>query len=79
MMAMMQLAQESVDRHTSQERDISAVTVGLSASAYAVARQEIALLRKRLLALSEQDTQVDKVYQCNFQLFPLSQTLQDTP
>lgn len=79
MVAMMQLAQESVDRHKAQERDISTVTVGLSASAYAVARQEIALLRKRLLALSEQDTQVDKVYQCNFQLFPLSQSLQDTP
>jgi len=33
-------------------------------------------LRKRLLALSERDAARDRVYQCNFQVFPLSRTLE---
>jgi uncharacterized protein (TIGR02147 family) len=75
--AMMNLAIESVDRHKAEERDLSSVTVGLSETALAIARQEVALLRKRLLALSEQVAKPDKIYQCNFQIFPLTQSLRE--
>jgi uncharacterized protein (TIGR02147 family) len=75
--AMMDLAIESVDRHKAEQRDLSSVTVGLSETALSIARQEVALLRKRLLALSEQVAKPDKIYQCNFQIFPLTQSLRD--
>ncbi len=72
MVSMMKLAMESVDRHEASQRDISAVTVGLSSESLKTARMEIAALRQKLLALSEQDKKTDIVYQCNIQLFPLS-------
>ncbi len=73
--SMMKLAMESVDRHEKSQRDISSVTVGLSEQSLDVAREEIAELRKKLLALSEHDGCPQAVYQCNVQLFPLTQIL----
>jgi uncharacterized protein (TIGR02147 family) len=71
--SMMKLAIESVDRHGINERDISAVTLNLSEESMKIAKTEIAALRKKLLAISEHDKNQDTVYQCNFQIFPLSQ------
>jgi uncharacterized protein (TIGR02147 family) len=72
--SMMRLAIESVDRHEAWQRDISSVTIALSQRGWEIARQEVALLRKRLLVLSEQDSDPEKIYQCNFQLFPLTKS-----
>jgi hypothetical protein len=33
---------------------------------------EIAAMRQRILELSENDPEADRVYQCNLQLFPVS-------
>lgn len=77
MTSMMKLAQESIDRHDKEIRDISAVTVGLSYNSWMIAKNEIACLRNKLLALSEQDRRHAAVYQCNFQLFPLTQIQKD--
>lgn len=73
MTSMMKLAQESIDRHDKEKRDISSVTIGLSAESWMTAKNEIAYLRNKLLALSEKDKKHAAVYQCNIQLFPLSQ------
>lgn len=70
--AMMQLATQAIDRFTVEQRDSSTLTMTLSVESFAKARQEIADLRKRLLALAQQDNDVDRVYQFNFQLFPLT-------
>lgn len=72
--SMMKLAMESVDRHDVEVRDISSVTVNLSEDSFEYAKAEIDALRKKLLALSEKDVKSFTVYQCNFQLFPLSQS-----
>lgn len=73
MSAMIKLALESIDRHEKEIRDISSVTIGLSPESWIIAKNEIACLRNKLLSLSEQDKKHSAVYQCNIQLFPLSQ------
>jgi uncharacterized protein (TIGR02147 family) len=66
------LATEAIDRFSGDVRDSTTLTMTLSAESFAIARREVAELRKRLLALAERDKRVDRVYQFNFQLFPLT-------
>lgn len=68
----MELAIEALDRYSKEERDISALTISLSGEAFAKVKEDIRALRKKMLALTEIDVAPDKVYQCNFQFFPLS-------
>ena len=51
------------------ERNISGVTIAISKETYKEIEQEIDDLRKKILKLAVNDPIVDKVYQCNFQLF----------
>jgi uncharacterized protein (TIGR02147 family) len=76
--SMMKLAIESVDRHDADIRDISAVTINLSQENFHLAKAHIEELRRRLLALAEQDNSDNTVYQCNIQLFPLSRSNKDS-
>lgn len=71
--ANMELAIESLERFSKDERDVSALTISLSDDAFAKVKEEIRALRKRILALTEVDVAPSKVYQCNFQFFPMSQ------
>jgi uncharacterized protein (TIGR02147 family) len=71
--ANMELAIDSMDRYSKEERDVSALTISLSDEAFGKVREEIRSLRKRILAMTEVDTAPSKVYQCNIQFFPLSQ------
>jgi uncharacterized protein (TIGR02147 family) len=71
--ANMELAIESLDRYSKDERDISALTISLSDEAFARVKEEIRALRMRILALADVDVAPSKVYQCNFQFFPMSQ------
>jgi uncharacterized protein (TIGR02147 family) len=68
----MELATLALDRLDKDQRDISALTLALSEEQFAKARDEIKALRKRLLAMSENTRPGDKVYQCNFQMFPVT-------
>jgi uncharacterized protein (TIGR02147 family) len=68
----MELAIEALDRYSKEERDVSALTVSLSDSAFAQVKDDIRALRKKILAMTEVDVAPNKVYQCNFQFFPLS-------
>jgi uncharacterized protein (TIGR02147 family) len=68
----MELAIEALDRYSKEERDISALTISLSEDAFAKVKEDIRALRKKMLALTEIDVAPNKVYQCNFQFFPLS-------
>ncbi len=70
--ATMALASEALDRFSGEVRDSSTLTLTLSEESFRIARREITQLRRRLLALAEKDEEVDRVYQFNFQLFPLS-------
>lgn len=71
--ANMEMAIESLDRYSKDERDISALTISLSEEAFAKVRDEIRALRKRILAMTEVDVAPSKVFQCNIQFFPVSQ------
>ena len=68
----MELGIEALDRYPKEERDISALTLALEPKDFEKAREEIKAVRKRLLALSEKPGLKKKVYQCNFQVFPMT-------
>jgi uncharacterized protein (TIGR02147 family) len=63
----------ALDRMDKDARDISALTLSLSKEGFEKARVEIRALRKRLLDLTEEDIKPEAVYQCNFQMFPITQ------
>jgi uncharacterized protein (TIGR02147 family) len=68
--AALELSMNAIDFFNKEERDISAVLVALSEQSFAIAKEEIARLRKKLLELSEADKHRTTVYQCNIQIFP---------
>lgn len=69
----MQLGLKAIDRFSKEERDISEVYMPLSEKNFKLAKEEIAQLRKKLLVLSENDPEQDRIYQCTVQLFPLTE------
>ena len=60
----------SVDK---KERDISNLTICISEETRKRISAELASMRQKILTLSENDSDADRVYQCNIQLFPVSQ------
>ncbi|NLG15967.1 MAG: TIGR02147 family protein [Fibrobacter sp.] len=68
----LELASKSVEKHTRDIRDISTLTVGISSSGFDQIRQEIAAFRRRLVEIVKADNPSDRVYQINFQMFPVS-------
>lgn len=73
----LQLASEAIDRFPRPERDISTLTVSVNQEGVDRISKEIAECRKRILDLISQYSEVDKVYQVNFQSFPLSKSAKD--
>jgi uncharacterized protein (TIGR02147 family) len=73
---MMKLASLALDKHSKEDRDFSSLTLSLSPEGLKNAGKEIAQLRKRLLLISEKDRLQNRVYQCVFQLFPVSKILE---
>jgi len=65
---------ETVPRH---ERDISSIVAGLSEKGFEVFKEEIEKVRTRLLQLAEKDTDAQRVYHVNFQIFPTSENLRN--
>ena len=59
-----------------KQRDISNLTVCLSEKNLRRIADEIASLRQKILTLSENDAEANRVYQCNMQLFPVTQKRQ---
>jgi len=70
--ATMELAREAIERHPRENRDISTLTVTLSEKGFGAVRSEIESLRKKILSMARAEQGPDRVYQVNFQLFPLS-------
>jgi uncharacterized protein (TIGR02147 family) len=70
--ANIRLGAESLETVPKEERDISAMTLPLSRAAFGKAKEEIRALRNRLLALTEADPDPERVYQCNFHIFPVT-------
>jgi uncharacterized protein (TIGR02147 family) len=70
--ATMKLGAESIDRISSDMRDISTLTMGLSRKGFERMRDDIRSYRKKLIEMANQDSDTDSVYQMNIQFFPVS-------
>lgn len=68
----MRLGQEAIDRHAKETRDISTLTVGISAPTFGKIIELLSDTRKRIVEMANNDSDADRVYQVNLQLFPLS-------
>jgi uncharacterized protein (TIGR02147 family) len=66
------LAKEAIDRFPRDWREISTLTLGLSGETLEKAREEVRKCRKKILQMVRHDVKADRVYQFNFQLFPMT-------
>jgi uncharacterized protein (TIGR02147 family) len=71
--ATIQLAKESLERHPPEKRNISTVTITVAEKNIDSVNEIIKQARENILKLAYDETQPDKVYQLNIQLFPLTQ------
>lgn len=69
-----ELALKALQELPGQQRNISGVTLGISNDTYGRICEEIRAFRSRMLQIAEADDNADRVYQLNFQLFPVSTT-----
>lgn len=76
MYAKLTLALKALETIPKNERDFSEVVVPLSAEGLSEVSTELALVRKKILAISEKDSGRNRIYQCSLQLFPLTRTIE---
>jgi len=67
-----ELAQDAMERFDASERNLSGLTISSSEATRQEIIQRIRKFRHEILELVEQDSQPDRVWQLNLQLFPLS-------
>ena len=72
---MLRKAELALDKTPIEERQIYGVTIGISKACYDVLAAEMAAFRDRVVAITNGDTNSNRVYQMHLQLFPLSQEL----
>lgn len=70
----MELARQALLKTNAKNRDISVVSATLSQESFLKVKAEIQYLRKRILDIAAEENSPDTVYQCNFQLFPVTKT-----
>lgn len=68
---MIQLGKESIERYPSEKREVSSLTLSVTEHQFAAIKQRIADFRKELLDIATSEEQTTKIYQLNFQFFPL--------
>lgn len=73
---MVNLAEFAIENTSSLERDISSLTLSVSEERFDVIRDEIQEFRKKILQIAEEETNPERVFQCNFHLFPVSNKLE---
>lgn len=64
------LAESAHDRSPREERDISALTLGVSEADFHRIKARIQAFRKEIMDMALSSENADRVYQLNFQLFP---------
>ena len=73
----MELAQESLDRHKPEERDISSVVFTADESDLPEIKHKIEEFRRGLLQFARKSERADRVYALNIAMFPLSDKVAD--
>lgn len=71
----MRLGIDSIDRYNMSTRDISTLSIGISEDSYKKITEMIADLRKSIVEIANNDENANRVYQVNFQVFPISKLL----
>ena len=66
------IAKDAFYKFSKEKRSFSALTASVSDEGYEMIKQRIDEFRSELVALIKTDSGVDRVYQVNFQLFPLT-------
>jgi uncharacterized protein (TIGR02147 family) len=74
---MVSLAQEANKSMDKDERNISGITMGISKACYDVLLVELDAFKKRIITIVNNDRKSSRVYQFNFQIFPLSKDMAD--
>jgi len=69
---MLTMADEAYDRNEIKKIDMSTLTLSISAETYQAMKEEIGSFRRKLLGMAEKDSNPDRLYQLNYQFFPLS-------
>lgn len=71
--ATMDLAKESIDRFSRNKRSVSTLTLSLSRETFQQIDEKLASFRREVMELVKNDPNtVDRVYQFNFQIYPLT-------
>lgn len=65
------LAEAAHDRASRDDRDISALTLGISEEDFKIVKARIQAFRKEIMELALASKDADRVYQLNFQFFPV--------
>jgi|WetSurMetagenome_2_1015567.scaffolds.fasta_scaffold00822_19 uncharacterized protein (TIGR02147 family) len=71
--AMLLLARDSLESLPPEARNVSGITMGISKPCYEVLLAELAAFKERVISIVNRDEGSGRVYQFNFQLFPLSE------
>lgn len=69
----LKLGAAAIDTVPPSQRNISGLTLGISAGTYARIVERICAFRKEIAQIAEEDDSADRVYQLDFLLFPLSE------
>lgn len=72
---MSRMAGESIERIPRDQRQITSVTLALSKDAFRKIKEMVQQLQASIVESANEDADTEKVYQINFQLFPLSQAI----
>jgi uncharacterized protein (TIGR02147 family) len=66
------LSHEAIERHDRSLRDVSTVTMNISAADFEMLRERITEFRRSIISFVNESTDPDRTYQFNIQLFPLA-------
>lgn len=73
----LELAQESLDRHETTERDVSSIVFTVDEADVPEFKQRIEEFRRGLLQFAKKSTQANRVYALNVSMFPLSNVIEN--
>jgi uncharacterized protein (TIGR02147 family) len=68
----MELAKQAIDRFPKKERNLSWMTINVSEEGFEAIQEGLRTFRRNALEIAKKDKKANRVYQFNFQVYPLS-------
>jgi len=68
----MELGKQAIDRHKKEDREIATLTLSVSEDLMDRVKDKLKYVRRQILEMARLDERAKRVYQINFQVFPLS-------